>query len=216
MENEQKHYKFVPCKTDDLGMKLEWENESDAPTDGAWNWWMDKDGNVEFARMKEDAYDHFYPSTKHLNLNGTDWEPQSLSGYFKEIADGDVSGGHRLTNTEATNMEMREIDNALKQAEEIAESIVPIDDVKYFCCGIDSYMIPGVYATKGSLWFEDKKAGKLVASNGDTLNYSIVRLVFELETEFNYLSIHTLGDFNFKIGFDNKCNEIQLRLWRKE
>lgn len=84
MENEQKHYKFIPCKTDDLGMKLEWENESDAPTDGDWNWWMDKEGNVEFARMKEDAYDHFYPSTKYLNLRGTDWEPQSLSGYFKE------------------------------------------------------------------------------------------------------------------------------------
>lgn len=85
MENEHKHYKFIPCKTDDFGMKLEWENESDAPTDGDWNWWMDKDGNVEFARMKEDAYDHFYPPTKHLNLHGTDWEPQSLSGYFKEV-----------------------------------------------------------------------------------------------------------------------------------
>lgn len=84
MDDKQKHYKFIPCKTDDLGMKLEWENESDAPTDGDWNWWMDMDGNVEFARMKEDTYDHFYPSTKHLNLRGTDWEPQSLSGYFKE------------------------------------------------------------------------------------------------------------------------------------
>lgn len=84
MDDKQKHYKFIPCKTDDLGMKLEWENESDAPTDGDWNWWMDKDGNVEFARMKEDTYDHFYPSTKHLNLHGTDWEPQSLSGYFKK------------------------------------------------------------------------------------------------------------------------------------
>ncbi len=97
MENEQKHYKFIPCKTDDLGMKLEWENESDAPTDGDWNWWMDKDGDVEFARMKEDAYDHFYPPTKHLNLRGTDWEPQSLSGYFKEIDDGDVARGHSIT-----------------------------------------------------------------------------------------------------------------------
>ena len=84
MDDKQKHYKFIPCKTDELGMKLEWENEEDAPTDGDWNWWMDKDGNVEFARMKEDAYDHFYPSTKHLNLHGTDWEPQSLSGYFKK------------------------------------------------------------------------------------------------------------------------------------
>ena len=79
---DSKHYKFIPCKTDDFGMKLEWENESDAPTDGDWNWWMDKDGNVEFARMKEDTYDHFYPSTKHLNLRETDWEPQSLFGYF--------------------------------------------------------------------------------------------------------------------------------------
>lgn len=117
MDDKQKHYKFIPCKTDELGMKLEWENESDAPTDGDWNWWMDKDGNVEFARMKEDAYDHFYPSTKHLNLRGTDWEPQSLFGYFKEIDDGDVVRGHRLTDAEARDMQMREVDNALKLAD---------------------------------------------------------------------------------------------------
>ena len=222
MDDKQKHYKFIPCKTDDLGMKLEWENESDAPTDGDWNWWMDKDGNVEFARMKEDTYDHFYPPTKHLNLHGTDWEPQSLSGYFKEIADGDVVRGHRLTDAEARDMQMREVDSALKLADVFPNPFSPeayagpSDEVKYFCCGIDAYMMPFVYATKGSLWFEDEKAGELELVNNSITDYNVIRLVFALESEFNYLSIHKLGEFNFKIEFDKESDEIQLRLWRKE
>ena len=216
MENEQKHYKFIPCKTDDLGMKLEWENEADAPTDGDWNWWMDKDGNVEFARMKEDTYDHFYPPTKHLNLRGTDWEPQSLSGYFKEIDDNDVIHGHRLTDVEVMDMRMREIDNALTVDEKVAECIGPLDEVKYFCCGVDAYMMPNVYTTKGSLWFEDKKAGKLEAINDSVTEFNVIRLVFELESEFNWLWDHKLGEFNFKIEADTECAEVQLRLWRKE
>lgn len=28
MDDKQKHYKFIPCKTDDLGMKLEWEKSA--------------------------------------------------------------------------------------------------------------------------------------------------------------------------------------------
>ena len=224
MGGKQKHYKFIPCKTDDLGMKLEWKNESDAPTDGDWNWWMDKDGNVEFARMKEDAYDHFYPLTKHLNLHGTDWEPQSLSGYFKEIDDGDVIRGRRLTDAEAMNMHMREIDNALKLADAFPNPfspeayVGPSDEVKYFCCGINAHLFTDMYCynSKGSLWFEDKKAGKLEAINDSVTELHVVRLVFALETEFNYLSIHKLGEFNFKIEFNKESDEIQLRLWRKE
>lgn len=214
MENEQKHYKFIPCKTDELGMKLEWDNESDAPTDGDWNWWMDKDGNVEFARMKEDTYDHFYPPTKHLKLHRTDWEPQSLSGYFKEINDGD---------TEAMDMRMREVDNALKLADVFpnpfsSEACVePSDEVKYFSCGVDACtMMPSVYTTKGSLWFEDKKAGELVAINDSVTEYNVIRLVFALEAEFNWLCDHKLGEFNFKIEVNKESDEIQLRLWRKE
>lgn len=222
MDDKQKHYKFIPCKTDDLGMKLEWENESDAPTDGDWNWWMDKDGNVEFARMKEDTYDHFYPSTKHLNLRGTDWEPQSLSGYFKEIDDGDVVRGHRLTDAEARDMQMREVDNALKLADVFPNPfspeayVGPSDEAKYFCCGVDLYMLSSVYTTKGSLWFEDKKAGELMAINDSVTEYNVIELVFALETEFNYLSIHKLGEFNFKIEFNKECDEIQMKLWRKD
>ena len=221
MDGKQKHYKFIPCKTDDLGMKLEWENESDAPIDGDWNWWMDMDGNVEYARMKEDAYDHFYPQTKHLNLRGTDWEPQSLSGYFKEIADDEVVRGHRLTDTEAMIMHMRELDNALKLADVFpnpfsSEACVgPSDEIKYFSCGVDAYMLSGVYTTKGSLWFEDKKAGKLTATNESVIEFNVIRLVFELETEFNWLWNRKLGEFNFKIEFDKESDEIQLRLWRK-
>lgn len=222
MEKDHKHYKFIPCKTDDLGMKLEWENESDAPTDGAWNWWMDMDGNVEYARMKEDTYDHFYPPTKHLKLHRTDWEPQSLSGYFKEIDDGDVVRGHRLTDAEARDMQMREVDNALKLADVFPNPfspeayVGPSDEVKYFCCGVDLYMLLPVHTTKGSLWFEDKKAGELMAINDSVTEYGVIQLVFALETEFNWLCDHKLGEFNFKIEFDKEYDGIQLRLWGKE
>jgi hypothetical protein len=48
---------------------------------------MDKDGNVEYARMKEDVYDHFFPSPEHLNFQNSTWEVQSLAGYFKEVID---------------------------------------------------------------------------------------------------------------------------------
>ena len=34
--------------------------------DGRWYEWLDKYGNREVARMKLDAYDHFYPSTKRI------------------------------------------------------------------------------------------------------------------------------------------------------
>lgn len=222
MENEQKHYKFIPCKTDDLGMKLEWEDESDAPTDGDWNWWMDMDGNVEYARMKEDTYDHFYPPTKHLKLHRTDWEPQSLSGYFKEIDDVNVTRGHRLTNIEAMDMQIREVDNALKLADVFPNPFSsethtrPSDEVKYFRCGVDAYMIPCVYTTKGSLWFEDKPAGKLEVINDSVTEFNVIRLVFALETEFNWLWDRKLGEFNFKIEFNKEHDEIQLKLWRKE
>lgn len=77
-------------------------------------------------------------------------------------------------------------------------------------------MLSGVYTTKGSLWFEDKKAGELMAINDSVTEYNVIRLVFALETEFNYLSIHKLGEFNFKIEFNKEYDEIQLRLWRKE
>lgn len=76
--------------------------------------------------------------------------------------------------------------------------------------------ILGVYAAKGSLWFEDKPAGKLEAINDSVTEYNVIRLVFALETEFNWLSIHKLSEFNFKIEFNKEHDEIQLKLWRKE
>lgn len=81
-----KHYRFIPCSSDEYGMNLLFSSKEDEPEDGAWNWWMDKDGNVEFARFKFDAYDHFFPSTRYLNL-GDDgiYEASHLAGYFKEV-----------------------------------------------------------------------------------------------------------------------------------
>ena len=116
---------------------------------------------------------------------------------------------------------MREVDNALKLADVFpnpfsSEAYVgPPDEVKYFCCGVDARIMPLVYATKGSLWFEDEKAGELELINNSTTEYNVIQLVFALETEFNYLSIHKLGEFNFKIEFNKECDEIQMKLWRK-
>lgn len=141
---------------------------------------------------------------------------------LREITGGDVVRGRRLTDAEARDMQMREVDNALKLADIFpnpfsSEACVgPSDEVKYFSCGVDAYMLSGVYTTKGSLWFEDKKAGTLMAINDSVTEYNIIRLVFDLETEFNWMCIHKLGDFNFKIEFNKEYDEIQLRLWRKE
>lgn len=42
MDDKQKHYKFIPCKTDDLGMKLEWETNQmlqlTVTGTGGWIW----------------------------------------------------------------------------------------------------------------------------------------------------------------------------------
>ena len=140
---------------------------------------------------------------------------------LREI-DDDVVRGHRLTDTEARDMQMREVDNALKLADVFpnpfsSEAYVgPSDEIKYFSCGIDAYMLSGVYTTKGSLWFEDKPAGELMTINDSVTGYNVIRLVFALETEFNWLHVHKLGEFNFKIDVDKEYGEIQLRLWRKE
>lgn len=67
-----------------------------------------------------------------------------------------------------------------------------------------------------ALWFEDKPAGKLEVINDSVTEYNVIRLVFALETEFNWLHAHKLGEFNFKIEFDKEYDEIQLRLCRKE
>lgn len=111
---------------------------------------------------------------------------------------------------------VKEVDNTLTVGEKAEEYIGPFDEVKYFCCGIDAYMLSGVYTTKGSLWFEDKPAGELTAINDSVTEYNVIRLVFALETEFNWLHAHKLGEFNFKIEFNKEYDEIQLRLWRKE
>lgn len=134
---------------------------------------------------------------------------------LREI-NNDVIRGHRLTDTEAMDMRMREIDKALTVGEKAEECIDPLDEVKYFCCGVDAYMMPNVYTTKGSLWFEDKKAGKLEVINDSVTDFNVIRLVFELESEFNWLWDHKLSEFNFKIEFEEGCDEVQLKLWRKE
>ena len=42
---------------------------SDVWEGGHWYEWLDKYGNREVARMKEDAIDHFYPPTKVIKAD---------------------------------------------------------------------------------------------------------------------------------------------------
>ena len=52
-------------------------DKDDEPEDGAWLWWYDNLGNAERARMKFDAYDHFFPDTeliKEENIIGWSFE----------------------------------------------------------------------------------------------------------------------------------------------
>ena len=51
------------------------------PEDGVWAEWMDRDGNIEVARFKYDAEDHFYPHTKVIKKeNVYAWRPWSSEG----------------------------------------------------------------------------------------------------------------------------------------
>lgn len=54
--------KYYPCYY--KGGKL--IDPQDVWKDGKWYEWIDKYGNVEKARMKADAYDHFYPNTETI------------------------------------------------------------------------------------------------------------------------------------------------------
>lgn len=87
--DERKHYKFVPVYPDEYGCCLRHQKDDEEPEDGAWNWWMDKDGNIEYARFKYDAMDHFFPSTKYLNIPHGKTDVECLAGYFKEVEDGE-------------------------------------------------------------------------------------------------------------------------------
>lgn len=195
---------------------------------------------------KVEAWDRLHDKRKHYRCErcGAEWKCEHHENKFgskheingdpdilcqccghptvKEIADGDVARGHRLTDTEARDMQMGEVDNALKLADVFSNPfsseayVGSSDETKYFCCGVDAYMLSSVYTTKGSLWFEDKPAGKLEVINDSVTEYNVIRLVFALETEFNWLHAHKLGEFNFKIEFNKEYDEIQLRLWRKE
>ena len=58
-------YILHKCHFDNSGMQLIYEKANE-PQDGKWLWWYDNLGNAEYARMKLDAQDHFYPNTKFL------------------------------------------------------------------------------------------------------------------------------------------------------
>lgn len=60
------YFDFHPCHFEEW-RKITAEDESDMPEDGAWLWWIDRKGQIEKARLKIDAEDHFHPSPKYLD-----------------------------------------------------------------------------------------------------------------------------------------------------
>lgn len=56
---------FHPCQIEE-GRNIT-AAEIDMPEDGAWLWWIDKNYQIEKARLKFDAEDHFYPTPKYLS-----------------------------------------------------------------------------------------------------------------------------------------------------
>lgn len=52
-------FSWQPCRYIDLKLQ-----HNGTWKDGAWYEWKDTNGNIETARMKLDAYDHFFPDTK--------------------------------------------------------------------------------------------------------------------------------------------------------
>lgn len=53
---------FYPCYYDNLKLN----DPQNVWVDGRFYEWIDKYGNVEVARMKLDAYDHFFPNTEKI------------------------------------------------------------------------------------------------------------------------------------------------------
>lgn len=80
---------FYPCyfetwtDNDDLGNLFEPQGIFE---DGCWYEWIDKHGNIELARMKLDAYDHFWPNTKIIKEKDVIGFriPEELKMYFEE------------------------------------------------------------------------------------------------------------------------------------
>ena len=58
---DKEKYKWHPCYYE--CMKCQYPQDDEVPF-GWWLEWLDKYGNIELARMKEDAYDHFFPKQK--------------------------------------------------------------------------------------------------------------------------------------------------------
>lgn len=116
-----------------------------------------------------------------------------------------------------TVKEVKMRDKGDNETEETGLCDGPDYEVRYFSCGIDMSILPFVYTTSGSLWLDDKKAGELTAISESVEKYGVMRLVFELETEFNWLCKCSLGDFNFKLVSDEQSGgAIKLKLYRKK
>ena len=61
MQKNENKFTLHKCHYEDMSLIYD---KADEPEDGAWLWWYDNLGNAEYARMKFDAKDHFFPDTE--------------------------------------------------------------------------------------------------------------------------------------------------------
>lgn len=70
-----------PCKYEDYQLE-----HDGSWVDGRWYEWLDKYNNREVARMKLDAMDHFFPSTKTIKEENVIAFRETRYGYLKRKA----------------------------------------------------------------------------------------------------------------------------------
>lgn len=179
----------------------------------------------ELDPKKIEAWDRLHDKRKlyHCERCGAEWKCEYHENNFgsKHEFNGDpdiLCHCCGFPTVQEVELSSADTDRSMGRDEEAAETIGPLDEVKYFECGINTHLFPemSLRYSKGSLWFEDKKAGELMGINDSVTEFHVVRLVFALETEFNWIQTHRLGEFNFEFKDSPHDNEFQLRLWRKE
>lgn len=115
------YFGFHPCHFEEW-RKITAEDESDMPEDGAWLWWIDRKGQIEKARLKIDAEDHFYPSPKYLDeWNVIGWLGMSVVETHDSSVQPDVKTIYDIAFTDGVKAyaAMNEItDEIIKKLEE--------------------------------------------------------------------------------------------------
>lgn len=93
MHKNNTQYTFIPCRYDEeskrfifgptFDSKLESNPDLIQPGDGFYNFFLDSDGRMEYARLVKGLnHDHFVPKPSHMSS-----DPKDIIGYFLEMSD---------------------------------------------------------------------------------------------------------------------------------